>query len=85
MAYINVDIDVHHFLDSCSDRAIREIKDWLYENKELDEEEENQVIEAISSMTDDNWNHTVIKLLDKKWQLSKEDEETIIRISKQLY
>lgn len=83
MAYINVDIEVDDFLDSCSNREIEQVKAWLYENN-LEDEDENPVRGAVTAMDDTAWNNTVIRLLDKKWQLSKEDEETIIRIANQL-
>lgn len=83
MAYINVDIEVDDFLDSCSNREIEQVKAWLYENN-LEDEDENPVRGVVTAMDDTAWNNTVIRLLDKKWQLSKEDEETIIRIANQL-
>jgi hypothetical protein len=35
-------------------------------------------------VTDEEWNEQVDKLFNNKWRLSKEDEETILRITNKL-
>lgn len=74
----SIDIDIDDILWGMSDREKQELVDDLYEDgfiaKKIDDTES----------IDDEWNAEVHKLFNSKWRLSKEDEETILNITKKI-
>jgi hypothetical protein len=74
----NIDIDIDDILYSMSSWEKQELVDELYADGYIakkDSEARNE---------DDEWNEQVHKLFNNKWRLSKEDEETILRITNKI-
>ena len=75
---ISIDIDIDDILYGMTTYEKQELVDELYEagyTAKKDTSEKN---------TDDDWNEQVNKLFNNKWRLSKEDEETILRITNKI-
>jgi hypothetical protein len=74
----SIDIEIDDIMYSLSSWEKQELADELYEagyTAKKDTSERN---------TDDDWNEQVNKLFNNKWRLSKEDEETILKITNKL-
>mgnify|MGYP000863616952 FL=1 len=74
----NIDIDIDDILWGMSDREKQELVDDLYEDGYIAKKDDD------AKSTDDVWNEEVHKLFNSKWRLSKEDEETILNITKKI-
>jgi hypothetical protein len=68
-----IEVDVDEFLSACSDSERKELVEALREDGYLDE-----------GAGDNDFDIAVRKLLGNSWRLSKEDEETILRITNKL-
>jgi hypothetical protein len=78
MSFISIDIDIDDIISSMGSYDKQMMVDELYDDgyvAKKDSEARN---------TDDEWNEQVHKLFNNKWRLSKEDEETILRITNKL-
>jgi hypothetical protein len=78
MSFINIDIDIDDIISNMSSYDKQMMVDELYADGYIAKKDN----EARS--TDDEWNEQVHKLFNNKWRLSKEDEETILRITNKL-
>lgn len=76
MASINIEIE--DILWDMSDREKQQLVDDLYEDGYIAKKDEAE------KSFDNEWNESVNKLFNNKWRLSKEDEATILRITKKI-
>jgi len=67
-----IEVDVDDFLSACSDSEIKELVQALKDDGHLDEGDDN------------DFDIAVRKLLGNAWKLSKEDEETILKIANKI-
>jgi hypothetical protein len=74
----DVDIDVDDFLSACSDSEIRELVDALVEDGHIKPGTQAKSNKSNNEEFDDACSN----LIGNSWRLSKEDEETILQISK---
>jgi hypothetical protein len=74
----SIDIDIDDILYSMSSCEKQQLADELYEDGYLAKKDD------ADKSTDDEWNEQVNKLFNNKWRLSKEDEETILQITKKI-
>ena len=74
----SIDIDIDDILWGMSDREKQELVDDLYEDGYIAKKDDAE------KSFDNEWNDEVNKLFNNKWRLSKEDEETILKITKKL-
>ena len=74
----SIDIDIDDILYSMSSYEKQQLADELYEDGYLAKKDD------ADKSTDDEWNEQVNKLFNNKWRLSKEDEETILQITKKI-
>ena len=74
----SIDIDIDDILYSLSSYEKQQLADELYEDGYLAKKDDAE------KSTDDEWNEQVNKLFNNKWRLSKEDEETILRITNKI-
>ena len=77
MAWITVDVDIDEFLNNCSDSDIDYILKFLADENKVEEVVKNRNKE---NTCDFEWDDSVSKLLNNRHQLSKEEEELIIKI-----
>lgn len=75
MTYISVDIDIDDVLWSLSDNEKQKLVDDLYDDGYIAKNDPRYGLPEF-----DDWDEKVAKLLYNKWRLSKEDEETILKI-----
>ena len=68
-----IEVDVDDFLSACSDSEIKDLVQALKDDGHLDEGED-----------DNDFDIAVRKLLGNSWRLSKEDEETILKIANKI-
>jgi hypothetical protein len=68
-----IEIDVDEFLSSCSSSEITELVKALKDDGHLDEGESNN-----------DFDIALRKLAGNSWRLTKEDEETILRIANKI-
>jgi replication initiation and membrane attachment protein DnaB len=68
-----IEVDVDDFLSACSDSEIKELVQALKDDGHLDEGEDNN-----------DFDIALRKLAGNGWRLTKEDEETILRISNKI-
>ena len=73
MAYI--DIDIIDILESSSLRELKEVHEWMQDNYDDYPAVNNKPIPF-----DDTWNDSVAKLIDRRYLLTKEQENTILQI-----
>ncbi len=78
MSFINIDIDIDDIISNMGSYDKQMMVDELYADGYIAKKDN----EARS--TDDEWNVQVHKLFNNKWRLSKEDEETILRITNKI-
>jgi hypothetical protein len=83
MGYINVDVDIDDVLWGMSSYEKQQLADDLYEDgyvpKKLQHlDPENQSPHSL------DFDEQVQKLIGNSWRLSKEDEETILKITNKL-
>lgn len=74
----SIDIDIDDILYGMTSWEKQELADELYEDGYLAKKD------ASERNSDDEWNEQVNKLFSNKWRLSKEDEETILKITNKL-
>jgi hypothetical protein len=83
MPYIDVDINIDEFVDSCSSRDIKELIEYLRDNKHLpDAEDENEEETEFFNIPDEEWYDVLKKLAGLRLQMSLEDIETVKQIIK---
>ncbi len=75
----SIDIEIDDILYSLSSYEKQELADELYDDGYCPK----QVKQVIDEDLDD-WDEAILKLKGNKWRLSKEDEETILRITNKL-
>jgi hypothetical protein len=68
-----IEVDVDDFLSACSDSEIKELVQALKDDGHLDEGEDNNEFDI-----------ALRKLAGNGWRLTKEDEETILRIANKI-
>jgi hypothetical protein len=68
-----IEVDVDDFLSACSDSEIKELVQALKDDGHLDEGELNN-----------DFDIAIRKLAGNSWRLSKEDEETILKIANKI-
>ena len=68
-----IEVDVDDFLSACSDSEIKELVQALKDDGHLDEGE-----------LDNDFDIALRKLAGNSWRLSKEDEETILKIANKI-
>jgi hypothetical protein len=78
MTYISVDIDIDDVIYSLTDREKQNLVDDLYNDGYVAKKD------TLEINNDYEWNEQVNKLFNNKWRLSKEDEETILKISSKI-
>ena len=76
----SIDIDIDDIISGLMSYEKQELADELYESGYVPK----QVEEIIGEGEDDEWNLAVRKLIGNAWRLSKEDEETILRITNKI-
>ena len=75
----SIDIEIDDILYSLSSYEKQELADELYDDGYCPK----QVKQVIDEDLDD-WDGAILKLKGNKWRLTKEDEETILRITNKL-
>ena len=68
-----IEVDIDDFLSACSDSEIKELVQALKDDGHLDEGE-----------LDNDFDIAIRKLSGNSWRLSKEDEETILKIANKI-
>jgi hypothetical protein len=68
-----IEVDVDDFLSACSSSEIKELVQALKDDGHLDEGE-----------LDNDFDIAIRKLSGNSWRLSKEDEETILKIASKI-
>ena len=79
MSLISVDLDINDIMYSMTSYDKQQMADELYDDGYCP----TQVKQVMDEDLDD-WDEAIIKLKGNKWRLSKEDEETILRITNKL-
>ena len=75
----SIDIEIDEILWSMSSREKQELADKLYDDGYCPKQVKQVLDEDLNE-----WDEQIIKLKGNKWKLSKEDEETILRITNKL-
>ena len=68
-----IEVDVDDFLSACSNSEIKELVQALKDDGHLDEGEDNN-----------DFDIALRKLAGNSWRLTKEDEETILKIASKI-
>jgi len=79
MSLISVDLDINDIMYSMTSYDKQQMADELYDDGYCP----TQVKQVMDEDLDD-WDEAIIKLKGNKWRLSKEDEETILRITNKI-
>jgi hypothetical protein len=79
MSLISVDLDINDIMYSMTSYDKQLMVDELYEDGYVAKKVEQVIDEEL-----DEWDEQIKKLKGNKWKLSKEDEETILRITNKL-
>ena len=75
----SIDIDLDDILWGLSSYEKQELADELYDDGYCPKQVKQVLDEDLNE-----WDEQIIKLKGNKWKLSKEDEETILRITNKL-
>lgn len=75
----SIDIEIDEILWSMSSREKQELADELYDDGYCPKQVKQVLDEDLNE-----WDEQIIKLKGNKWRLSKEDEETILRITNKI-
>jgi len=78
MSFISIDIDIDDIISNMGSYDKQMMVDELYDDGYVAKKNTSE------RNSDDEWNEQVNKLFNNKWRLSKEDEETILKITKKL-
>jgi hypothetical protein len=81
MPYIDFDVDIDDFLSACSSSEIKELITALIDDGHLPESISEFKTSNVS-ISESEYEDALGKLHGKYYTLSKEEEETIIKISK---
>ena len=79
MSLISVDLDINDIMYSMTSYDKQQMADELYDDGYCP----TQVKQVMDEDLDD-WDEAILKLKGNKWRLTKEDEETILRITNKL-
>lgn len=79
MSLISVDLDINDIMYSMTSYDKQQLVDELYDDGYCP----NQLKEVVDE-DDNEWDRQIKKLKGNKWRLSKEDEETILRITNKI-
>jgi hypothetical protein len=85
MAYVNVDIEVDEFVDSCDKREIKELVSYLIDEGHLPESvlnNDGDIRDTKIGSLQQEFIDNVDKLKGKYYSLSSEDEGEIMKIFK---
>ena len=74
----SIDIEIDEIIYAMTSWEKQELVDELYADGYVAKKDSE------ATNTYDEWNEQVHKLFNNKWRLSKEDEETILRITNKL-
>lgn len=77
----NIDIDIDDIMYSLSSYEKQELADELYDAGYPPKQIKGTLADIDE---DDEWNDAVAKLKNNQWRLSKEDEETILKITNKI-
>lgn len=75
----SIDIDIDDILYSMMSYEKQQLADELYEAGYIPKK-----LERAEGPNDDDWNDAIEKLKGNNWKLSKEDEETILKIANKI-
>ena len=78
MSYISIDVDIDDIINSMGSYDKQMMVDELYDEGYVAKKDTSE------RNIDEEWNEEVNKLFSNKWRLSKEDEETILRITNKI-
>ena len=85
MAYVNIDIEVYEFVDSCDKREIKELVSYLIDEGHLPESvlnNDGDIRDTKIGSLQQEFIDNVDKLKGKYYSLSSEDEGEIMKIFK---
>ena len=74
----SIDIDIDDIISGMLSYEKQELADEIYAAGYVAKKDTSE------RNLDDEWNEQINKLFNNKWKLSKEDEETILRITNKL-
>ena len=77
----SIDIEIDDIMYSLSSYEKQELVDELYDDGYVPKQISGTLLD---SDEDSDWNVAVNKLKNNEWRLSKEDEETILRITNKI-
>lgn len=78
----NIDIDVDDFLDDCDNSEIAEVIEYLIDNNFISKKDISIANEEKKSINDLILDEAITKIMDNKIQLTSEEEQLIINLSK---
>lgn len=86
MCYISIDVDIDDILSSMSFRDMQKLANKLYDNGYISDQLKEKMYgeEGLKSVHSFDFDGQVKKLIGNSWRLTKEDEETILRIANKL-
>ena len=79
MSLISVDLDINDIMYSMTSYDKQQMADELYDDGYCPTQVQQIIDEDL-----DEWDTEIKKLKGNKWRLSKEDEETILRITNKI-
>jgi hypothetical protein len=79
MSSISVDVDIEDILWGMSDWEKQQLVDDLFDDGYVAKKDHRS-----GESVDSDWDEAVAKLVGNKWRLSKEDEETILKITNKI-
>ena len=79
MSWISIDVEYDDIINSMGSYDKQKMVDELYDDGFVAKQVKQVIDEDL-----DEWDTAIAKLKGNKWRLSKEDEETILRITNKL-
>lgn len=78
----NIDIDIDDFLSECTDSEITEVIEYLIDNDFISKNDVSIANEETKSINDLILDEAISKIMENKIQLTYEEEQLIINLSK---
>ena len=79
MSWISIDVQYDDIISSMGSYDKQKMVDELYDDGYVAKQVKQVIDEDL-----DEWDTAILKLKGNKWRLTKEDEETILRITNKL-
>ena len=78
----DVDLSPYEFLDVCTQKEITQVMEWLYETGQIRKVQIKSSSGRHMSISEEIFNEHIEAIIENYYSLTKEDDDTILKIGK---